>query len=61
MDRLHKQIAELTDLLALERSGKRQLEDTVGGLRTTLQASAQEQTRLRGVLIDAGSGAAGAR
>ena len=55
LDRLHKQIAELTDLLALERSGKRQLEETVGGLRTTLQTSEQEQARLRGVIAE-GSG-----
>ena len=39
LDRLNRQIAELTDLLALERSGKRDLETQVTGLQTTLQAS----------------------
>ena len=33
LDRLNRQIAELTDLLALERSGRRTLEENVAGLQ----------------------------
>lgn len=56
MERLNRQIAELTDLLALEKSGRRDLEATVGGLQTTLQASQSERSRLQ-AMIDAGAGA----
>jgi chemotaxis protein MotB len=56
LERLNRQIAELTDMLALERSGRRDLETQVGGLQTTLQASAAERGRLQ-ALIDAGASA----
>ncbi|MDQ4136682.1 MAG: peptidoglycan-binding protein, partial [Pseudomonadota bacterium] len=56
LDRLNRQIAELTDLLALERSGRRELEQTVTGLQSTLQAAEAERSRLQGV-IASGSGA----
>ena len=54
LDRLNRQIAELTDLLALEKSTRRDLEGQVGGLQTTLQASQAERNRLQ-ALIDQGS------
>jgi len=56
LDRLNRQIAELTDLLALERSGRRTLEDNVASLQTTLRAAELERQRLQG-LLDTGSGA----
>lgn len=56
LDRLNRQIAELTDLLALERSGRRELQDTVGGLRTTISINEAERARLQAALA-AGTGA----
>ncbi|MDB5512623.1 MAG: peptidoglycan -binding protein [Enterovirga sp.] len=56
MQRLNRQISELTDLLALEKSTRRETEARIGGLQTTLQASQAERSRLQ-ALIDAGSGA----
>ncbi len=56
LERLNRQIAELTDLLALERSGKRDMEGQIGGLQSTIAASQAEQARLR-ALVAAGAGA----
>jgi len=56
--RLNRQIADLTDLLALERSNRRTLEETLSGLRSTLAQSEGEQGRLR-AQIQAGAGAQG--
>ena len=53
LDQLNRQISELTDLLALERSGRRQVQDAVGGLRTTIAAGDLERARLQ-ALLDAG-------
>jgi chemotaxis protein MotB len=55
--RLESQLAELTDLLALERSQRRAGEDDVGLLRSTLARSEAERARLQG-LLDGGAGAA---
>ncbi|MCG6121775.1 MAG: peptidoglycan -binding protein [Microvirga sp.] len=57
LDRLNRQIAELTDLLALERSSRRDLELSLGSLETTLDAAQAEQARLQ-ALLDTGAGAA---
>lgn len=54
LDRLNRQIAELTDLLALERSGRRELEQTVTGLQSTLQAAEADRSRLQGVIASGG-------
>src|SRR5215207_9623437 len=56
LERLNRQIAELTDLLALERSGRRTLEENVTGLQTTLRATEADRGRLQGML-EAGSAA----
>jgi chemotaxis protein MotB len=56
LERLNRQIAELTDLLALERSSRRAVEENLTGLQTTLRASESERSRLQGVLA-AGSAA----
>ena len=53
LERLNRQIAQLTDLLALERSGRRNLEGNVASLEATLRAGEQERGRLQGV-IDTG-------
>lgn len=56
LNRLNSQIAELTQLLALEKSGKQDLEDTLASLQTSLSASESERTRLQR-LLDSGAGA----
>jgi chemotaxis protein MotB len=50
LERLNRQISELTDLLALERSNRRTVEETMSGLQTTLRASEADRSRLRGML-----------
>jgi chemotaxis protein MotB len=54
--RLNRQIAELTDLLALERSNRRTLESSVSGLQSTLRSTEEERGRLQG-MIESGAGA----
>ena len=56
LDRLNRQIAELTDLLALERSNRRDVEENVAALQSTLRGAEQERERLQGV-IASGAGA----
>ncbi len=55
LDRLNRQIAELTDLLSLERSSRRTIEDTVTSLQTTLRANEAERARLQGLLDSGGA------
>ena len=55
LDRLNRQISELTDLLALERSGRRSAEESVSGLQITLRGLEQERSRLQGELASGGS------
>ncbi len=55
LDRLNRQIAELTDLLSLERSNRRTIEDTVTSLQTTLRANEAERARLQGLLESGGA------
>lgn len=47
LTRLNRQLADLTDLLALERSSRRQAEDNMASLTATLQSVEQERDRLR--------------
>jgi chemotaxis protein MotB len=47
LDRLNRQISELTDLLALERSGRRNLEQNVTSLQSTLRSVEDERARLQ--------------
>ena len=56
LDRLNRQISELTDLLALERSSRRTVEQNLTTLQTTLQSAEQERGRLQG-MIETGQGA----
>lgn len=58
LNRLNRQIADLTDLLALERSSRRAQEEAAAGLRNTLTAAEAERDRLR-ALADASEAAQG--
>lgn len=55
LNRLNSQIAELTQMLALEKSGKQDLEDTLASLQSSLSTAESERSRLQ-ALLDAGSG-----
>ncbi len=57
--RLENQVAELTDLLALEKTQKRSVEENLALLQSTLNRSDGDRARLQG-LLDGGAGAAGA-
>ena len=57
LDRLNNQINELTQLLALEQSGRQDLEDQLSSLTATLAESEIERSRLQ-TLLDRGAGAA---
>ncbi len=50
LSRLNAQIAQLTELLALERSSKKTLEDNMLGLTATLASEKAEKQRLQGLL-----------
>ncbi|OLP53585.1 hypothetical protein BJF92_05360 [Rhizobium rhizosphaerae] len=55
LNRLNSQINELTQLLALEKSGKQDLEDSLASLQASLSASESERSRLQ-TLLSQGSG-----
>ena len=50
LSRLNRQLAELTELLALERSRKESVEDTLAALQATLGEKEKETERLTGLL-----------
>lgn len=52
LQRLEKQVAELTDLLALEKTSKRALEDQLTLLQSTLTQAEAERVKLQGLLTD---------
>jgi len=55
LDRLNSQINELTQLLALERSNTQDAEDSLAGLRASLESIQSERDRLQ-QLLDRGAG-----
>ena len=57
LNRLNSQINELTQLLALEKSGKQDMEDQLAALQASLSQSEGDKSRLQ-KLLDAGSGIA---
>ncbi|SEL14659.1 peptidoglycan -binding protein [Xaviernesmea oryzae] len=57
LNRLNSQINELTQLLALEKSGKQDLEDSLASLQASLSTSESERSRLQ-ALLSQGSGSA---
>ena len=61
LNRLNAQIAQLTELLGLEKSGKAGLEDQLTQLRATLAVAESERDRLRSAADSAGAGAAAAQ
>ncbi len=50
LSRLNRQLAELTELLALERSKKESVEDSLAALQATLSDKDKENARLTGLL-----------
>ena len=61
LTRLNAQIAQLTELLSLEKSGKTNLEDQLAQLRATLATAESERDRLKGAAESAGAGATAAQ
>jgi len=61
LNRLNAQIAQLTELLSLEKSGKADIEDQLAQLRATLATAESERDRLKGTAESAGAGAAAAQ
>lgn len=59
LNRLNSQINELTQLLALERSGRQDLEDTLANLQASLSEAESDRSRLQELLAsDSGANAA---
>jgi chemotaxis protein MotB len=61
LSRLSAQIAQLTDLLSLEKTGKLDLEEQVARLSASLAAAESDRDRQRAAATGAGQGAASAR
>jgi chemotaxis protein MotB len=61
LNRLNAQIAQLTELLGLEKSDKAGLQDQLAQLRATLAVAESERDRLRSAADSAGAGAAAAQ
>ena len=61
LSRLSAQIAQLTDLLSLEKTGKLDLEEQVARLSASLATAESERDRQRTAAAGAGQGAASAR
>ncbi|HEX5932750.1 MAG TPA: peptidoglycan -binding protein, partial [Pseudorhizobium sp.] len=59
LNRLNSQIAELTELLALEKGNAQDLEDTLANLQSSLAASESERSRLQ-ALLERGTGSSDA-
>jgi chemotaxis protein MotB len=61
LTRLNAQIAQLTEMLSLEKSSKASLEDTLASLRANLASTESERTRFKGLYEGIGPGAADAK
>ena len=59
--RLNAQIAQLSELLSLEKSGKTTLEESLAALRAGLASAEAERDRLKGLAEGAGAGASAAQ
>jgi chemotaxis protein MotB len=57
LQRLNAQIAQLTDLLSLEKSGKANLEETLAQLRASLSAAEGDRDKYKGIAEGAGANA----
>src|SRR5688572_16471655 len=56
LQRLNAQIAQLTDLLSLEKGGRTSIEEQLAQLRASLTVTESERDRFRGQLEGAGTG-----
>jgi chemotaxis protein MotB len=61
LTRLNAQIAQLTEMLSLEKSSKASLEDTLASLRANLASTESERNRFKGLYEGIGPGAADAK
>jgi chemotaxis protein MotB len=61
LTRLNAQIAQLTEMLSLEKSSKASLEDTLASLRANLATSESERDRFKGLYEGVGPGASQAQ
>jgi chemotaxis protein MotB len=61
LNRLNAQIAQLTELLSLEKTGKLSLEEQLNALRSSLATSEGERDRYKGLYEGIGTGAADAQ
>jgi len=61
LTRLNAQIAQLTELLSMEKSSKSNVEEQLAQLRATLATTENERDRLKGALDGAGAGTAAAQ
>src|SRR4051794_3983549 len=61
LTRLNAQIAQLTDLLALEKTGKLNIDEELTAMRSNIVVVESERDRLKELYQGAGSGAAAAQ
>ncbi len=61
LDRLKNQIAQLTDLLSMEKAGKSDLQEQLATLRASLAIAQNESEKYKGLYQGAGQGAAAAK
>jgi chemotaxis protein MotB len=61
LTRLNSQIAQLTELLSLEKTGKLSLEEQLAQIRSSLSTAEGERERYKGLFEGVGSGAAAAQ
>lgn len=61
IQRLNAQIAQLTDLLSLDKTGKSSLEETIAQLRASLAAAEGDRDRYKGLYESQGQGASAAQ
>src|SRR6266511_946364 len=61
LSRLNAQIAQLTELLSLEKTGKLSIEEELASLRSNLMSAESERDSFRGLYEGVGSGAADAQ
>ena len=61
LQQLNAQIAQLTDLLSMEKTGKADLEDQIAQLRASLATAQSDRDKFKGVADGIGAGAAAAQ
>src|SRR5690348_1439761 len=61
LSRLNAQLAQLTELLSLEKTGKLSLEEEIANMRSSLMAMETERDRFRSLYEGVGAGAADAQ